>query len=49
MNIIARILFETSPWSPTLTALAVGYAVIGWDGQIYLSAAGQEYLDGVTV
>jgi hypothetical protein len=45
LKILARFIFETSPCGPFLTALAAGYAVAGPDGQIYLTDAGQEYLN----
>jgi hypothetical protein len=40
------LLFEMiSPsWGPMWSALAVGYAVIGLDGQVYLTDVGAEYL-----
>jgi hypothetical protein len=46
MTIITGLLFEMiSPsWGPMWSALAVGYAVIGLDGQVYLTAAGADYL-----
>src|SRR4029077_18021485 len=48
MTIITGLLFEMiSPsWGPMWSALAVGYAVIGLDGQVYLTDAGGEYLGG---
>ena len=47
MKAFARFLFENSPWEPSWTALIVGYAVLGLDGQMYLSLAGEEYLEGI--
>lgn len=44
MNWVARIMFEASPWSPFWTAWSVGYAVVGNDGRVYLTEAGEEYL-----
>jgi len=46
MTMIVGLLFEMiSPsWGPTWSALAVGYAVIGLDGQVYLTDAGAKYL-----
>ena len=46
MTIITGLLFEMiSPsWGPMWSALAVGYAVIGFDGQVYLTDAGADYL-----
>ena len=43
---IAGLLFEMiSPsWGPMWSPLAAGYAVIGLDGQVYLTDAGAEYL-----
>ncbi len=45
MKSFVRCLFENSPWEPSWTALLVGYAVLGFDGQMYLTNAGEEYLD----
>ncbi len=45
MKALLRFLFENSPWEPSWTALIVGYAVLGFDGQMYLSSEGQDYLD----
>ena len=47
MRSLARFLFETSPWSPSFTALAVGFAEIGLDGKMYLTESGQEYLENL--
>jgi hypothetical protein len=46
MTIITGLIFEMiSPsWGPMWSALAIGYAVIGLDGQVYLTDAGAEYL-----
>jgi hypothetical protein len=46
MTIITALLFEMiSPsWGPMWSALAVGYAVIGLDGQVDLTDVGAEYL-----
>jgi hypothetical protein len=46
MTMIMGLLFEMiSPsWGPMWSALAVGYAVIGLDGLVYLTNAGAEYL-----
>lgn len=46
MKALQHFLFEFSPWSPSFTALAVGFAEIGLDGKMYLTAAGLEYLEG---
>jgi hypothetical protein len=45
-TIITGLLFEMSCpfWGPMWSALASGYAVIGLDGQVYLTDAGAEYL-----
>ena len=48
MKVVARFIFESSPWNPFWSAWLAGYAVIGPDGQIYLTSAGQEYLDGAS-
>jgi hypothetical protein len=47
MTILTAFLFEHSPWSPFLTALLSGYAEVGWDGVIYITAAGEEYLESL--
>jgi len=46
MTIITRLLFEmiSASWGPMWSALAVGYAPFGLDGQVYLTDAGAEYL-----
>ena len=46
MTTITGLLFDMiSPsWGPMWSALAVGYAVIGFDGQVYLTDAGADYL-----
>lgn len=46
MTVITGLLFEmiSFSWGPMWSALAVGYAVIGLDGQVYLTDAGAEYL-----
>ena len=43
---LARFLFENSPWGPFWTAWSVGYVIVGPDGQVYLTDAGAEYLEG---
>ncbi len=46
MKDLLRFRFENAPWEPPWwTALIVGYAVLGFDGQMYLSSEGQDYLD----
>jgi hypothetical protein len=47
MSILTAFLFEHSPWSPFWSALLSGYAEVGWDGRVYLTAAGEEYLRGL--
>jgi hypothetical protein len=47
MKSLTRFLFECSPWGPFWTALAVGYAVVGPDGIVYLTDAGAKYLEGL--
>ena len=44
MKAIARFIFENGQWNPFWNAWFAGYAVIGADGSVYLSAAGEEYL-----
>ncbi len=47
MKAFTRFLFENSPFEPSWTALICGYAVLGWwDGRMYLTDAGEEYLEG---
>ncbi len=45
MKAFAKFLFENSPWEPSWTALIVGYAVLGFDGRMYLTADGEAYLE----
>lgn len=42
---LASFLFETSLFDPAASALLVGFAVLGWDGQFYLTPSGQQYLE----
>lgn len=46
MKALARFLFENSPLTPFWTALACGFAEIGFDGRVYLTRSGVEYLEG---
>ena len=46
MKSLARLLFESSPWSPFWSAWSVGFVVVGSDGQFYLTSSGEEYLEG---
>jgi hypothetical protein len=46
MKILVRFLFENSPFDAFWASWLAGFCVIGMDGQVYLSDAGQEYLDG---
>jgi hypothetical protein len=46
MKWLARFLFECSPWDSFWSAWSVGFCIVGSDGLVYLSDAGQEYLDG---
>ena len=46
MTCILRYLFEASPFGPVLSALMVGYAIVGADGQLYLTDLGAAYLEG---
>lgn len=48
MKAFARFLFENSPLTPFWSALACGFAEIGFDGRVYLTAAGQQYLESQT-
>jgi len=45
MNIFARIFFENSPFGPLWSALAAGFAEYGFDGRVYLTRSGAEYLE----
>lgn len=47
MKTMARWLYESSPWGPFVSAWVVGYVVVGGDGQVYLTAAGTEYLESL--
>ena len=42
---LATFLFESSPFDPFLSAWLVGFCIVGADGQVYLTEAGEEYLD----
>jgi hypothetical protein len=42
---LARFLFENSPWPPFLSAWLVGFCEVAFDGQLYLTASGEQYLD----
>jgi hypothetical protein len=44
---ISRFIFENSLLSPFWASLFAGYAEVGWDGRVYLTAAGEEYLRGL--
>jgi hypothetical protein len=46
MKSLARILFEASPFNEFWSAWAVGFAIVGPDGRVYLTDAGAEYLEG---
>lgn len=45
MKALARLLFELSPLTPFWTALACGFAEIGFDGRVYLTKRGADYLE----
>lgn len=47
MNALAAIIFETCPFGPAWAALLAGFAVIGPDGQMYLTPAGENYLESL--
>jgi len=47
MKTLARWLFESSPLTPFWAAWSVGYVVVGADGGVYLTKAGEEYLEGI--
>lgn len=46
MKSLAAFLFEHSPWGEFFSAWSVGFCTV-IDGQVYLTEAGQEYLDGL--
>jgi hypothetical protein len=46
MTDILRALYEAEPC--LVTALLAGYLVIWWDGEVYLTDRGEEYLEMVT-
>jgi hypothetical protein len=46
MKALQRLLFENSPYSEFWSAWLVGFCVVGGDGQVYLTDAGSEYLEG---
>jgi hypothetical protein len=40
------VLFESlAPFGPLASALWSGFAAFGWDGRLYLTAAGERYLE----
>lgn len=41
---LARFLFENSPWPPFMSAWLVGYCIV-LDGEVYLTDAGEQYLE----
>lgn len=45
-QLIARLLFEASPFDSFWSAWLVGFCVIRMDGLVYLTASGEEYLGG---
>jgi hypothetical protein len=47
MNALSAFLFESSPYPPFLSAWLVGFCEVGFDGQVYRTLAGDEYLDGL--
>jgi hypothetical protein len=47
MTDILRALYEAEPC--LVTALMAGYLVIWWDGQVYLTDRGEEYLEMASV
>jgi hypothetical protein len=47
MNALSAFLFENSPYNPFLSAWLVGFCEFGFDGQVYRTLAGDEYLDGL--
>ena len=48
MSILTAFLFEHSLLSPFWSALLSGYAEVGWDGRVYITASGQDYLDSLS-
>ncbi len=44
---MSAFLFENSPWNPFWSAYFVGFCIVGVDGCVYLTEAGQQYLDGL--
>jgi hypothetical protein len=47
MIALARLIFESCPFGPEWSALLAGFAVIGPDGQMYLTPMGEIYLESV--
>ncbi len=47
MKHLARFLFETSPFDEFWSAFLVGFCVIGIDGRVYRTEAGEEYLNEI--
>lgn len=46
MKALARFLFEVSPFNEFWSAFFAGFAIVGPDGRVYLTRAGEEYLEG---
>jgi hypothetical protein len=46
--IVARMLFESSPFDAFWSAWSVGYCVVGIDGRVYLTAQGEAYLQAIS-
>ena len=46
MTDLLRVLCGDIPLEPLLDALIAGHLVIWWDGQIYLTDLGAEYVEG---
>jgi hypothetical protein len=47
MNQIAKFLFENSPFDAFVSAWWVGFCVVGFDGMVYRTEAGQDYLESI--
>ncbi len=48
MTDFLRVLCGEIPLEPLVEALIAGHLVIWWDGQIYLTESGAEYVEGAS-
>lgn len=49
MTLLSSLIFEQTDFLPPLwSALLAGFATVGWDGRVWLTQAGEEYLEQLT-